>query len=103
LGVAQVVDNREDSGPLGKALKTTGTDAKVADVFTVGNMPSTVVSDSGQTQLLMFDASGAGIYAVTSEPGNQDGSEVDFKFDATGQKVGIATAFLQAPASTGGP
>jgi hypothetical protein len=101
LAVAQVVDNREDSGPLGKALTTTGTDARLTDLLTLGPPPDGVdVSETNQTMLLMLDATGAGVYATTDDM--EAGAEVDFKFDATGQKVGIATAFLQASAGAGG-
>ncbi len=93
LAVAQVVDNRNGDGPLSKALSTNGTDAKFTDIFTVGPIPNGV--DAGnQTMLLMIDATGAGVYGITDDV--QDGAEIDFKYDSTGQKIGIATAFLQA-------
>ena len=95
LAVAQVVDNRTEDGPLRKTLSTSGTDARLTDIFTVGPVPSGVdVSATNQTQLMMIDASGAGVYAITDDV--TDGAEIDFKYDSTGQKVGIATAFLQA-------
>ncbi len=96
LAVAQVVDNRNGDGPLNKALSTSGTDAKFTDIFTVGPIPNGV--DAGeQTMLLMIDATGAGIYGITDDVKN--GTEIDFKYDSTGQKIGIATAFLQAASS----
>ena len=98
LAVAQVADNRTDDGPLNKALTTTGTDARFTDLFTVGPPPAGVdVSATNQTTLMMIDATGAGIYATTDDM--PDGAEVDLKYDSTGQKIGIATAFLQAPSS----
>ena len=94
--MAQVADNRTDDGPLNKALTTTGTDARFTDLFTVGPPPAGVdVSATNQTTLMMIDATGAGIYATTDDM--PDGAEVDLKYDSTGEKIGIATAFLQAP------
>ena len=107
LATAQVVDNRDDQGPLGKSLTTSGTDARIADIFAVGPLPSGVeATDSKQSKMLLIDASDPGVWALTDDPANiqpSQAAEVDFKFDSTGVKVGIATAFLQAASGSGGP
>ena len=81
LAAAQVVDGR------GKVKATTGKDAPLSDIFTVGKI-------KGDNAVLL-DASGDGIYAVTNDVA--DGAVVDLKYDSDGKKVGIATAFLQNP------
>jgi hypothetical protein len=56
--------------------------------------------------MLLIDASDPGVWALTDDPANiqpSQAAEVDFKFDSTGVKVGIATAFLQAASGSGGP
>ena len=91
LAVAQVMDSRAASPP----LTTSGSDAKLSDVFTVGPLPSGVTASGNQKNLLMLDATGGGIYATTDA--NEDGAEVDLQYDPVGQKVGAGTAFLQSP------
>ena len=84
LAVAQVVDNSGGSNGIG----TTGTDAKVSGVLAVS---------SGKK--LMLNGMKDGILAATDDI--KDGATLDLKYDKTGKKVGIATAFLQNDSSAG--
>ena len=88
LAVAQLVDNSEGEMQVG----TSGKDARLSDVLTVKPTPGDV-NAQGRSEIVMLDATGAGIYATTDE--TPEGAEIDFKYDQDEDKVGIATAFLQ--------
>jgi hypothetical protein len=99
LAVAQIVDNRTSNGPLGTALATTGRDATLSDLITVQPTPSGVTNQS--TMIAVLDATSPGIYGITDD--SQGAVEIDFKYDDNGEKIGIATAFLNTTDGASGP